>query len=131
MKHLNRNILATLSTISCKVLHAPPNLNFIISKSFQNYSGNRARRSRSRSQALDLDTVSSSELDLSVDLQLRDHGGSLEVMEMESSSCQTLLQPASASSSKAEFKPKGILKNSKTSENFRLGHEILKLSSDT
>ena len=75
--------------------------------------------------------MSSSELDLSVDLQLRDHGGSLEVMEMESSSCQTLLQPASASSSKADFKPKGILKNSKTSENFRLGHEILKLTSDT
>ena len=80
--------------------------------------GHRSRRSR-RNQALDLDTVSSSELDLSVDLQLRE-AGSMEAMEMEaaSSSCQTLLQP-SASSSKAEFKPKGILKNSKTSENFR------------
>ena len=62
--------------------------------------------------------MSSSELDLSVDLQLHE-AGSMEAMEMEaaSSSCQTLLQPPA--SNKAEFKPKGILKNSKTSENFR------------
>lgn len=71
-------------------------------------------RSRSRSMiptGRDLDTVSS-DLDLSVDLQLHE-------MTSATTSCQTLL-PSASSSTKVEFKPKGILKNSKTSENFRL-----------
>ena len=63
----------------------------------------------SRRTQLDLDTVAS-ELELSgAELQLGDTPAS--------ASCQTLLDGQTAS--KTEFKPKGILKNSKTSENFR------------
>ena len=69
----------------------------------------RARRRRARRSQLDLDTVAS-ELELSgAELQLGDPPAS--------ASCQTLLDGQTAS--KTEFKPKGILKNSKTSENFR------------
>ena len=53
----------------------------------------------------DLDTVSS---ELSVDLQLHELGS------VSAASCQTLLPHRPE-----PFKPKGILKNSKTSENFR------------
>merc|ERR1712155_248321 len=69
----------------------------------------RARRRRARRSQLDLDTVAS-ELELSqAELQLGDTPAS--------ASCQTLLDGQTASTT--EFKPKGILKNSKTSENFR------------
>ena len=82
------------------------------------YLGHRSR-SRPRHQARDLDTVSS-ELDLSVDLQLHESAAAA------SSSCQTLL-----TSTKSEFKPKGILKNSRTSENFRLRQNIINIFHQT
>ena len=77
-------------------------------------------RARSRPHHPALDTVSS-DLELSVDLQLvhqSDHQLLDSAAAVSSSSCQTLL-------AKSEFKPKGILKNSRTSENFRLVQNIL------
>ena len=78
---------------------------FISIKIYQSYWSTTRRRSSRVS--LDLDTVSSDSL--SGDVMLQE-------METATSSCQTL------ASAKTEFKPKGILKNSRTSENFRFVH---------
>ena len=69
---------------------------FISIKVYQSYWPVSSRRPVGR----DLDTVSS-EMELSADFSA-------------AASCQTL-----ASATRSELKPKGILKNSRTSENFR------------
>ena len=81
---------------------------FISIKIYQSYWSTTRRRSSRAS--LDLDTVSSDSL--SGDVMLQE-------METATSSCQTL------ASAKTEFKPKGILKNSRTSENFRFVHILI------
>ena len=83
---------------------------FISIKVYQSYWSTARRRSSRAS--LDLDNVSSSNESLSGDFRLRE-------AETATSSCQTL------ASAKAEFKPKGILKNSRTSENFRFVHILI------
>ena len=83
---------------------------FISTKIYQSYWSSARRRSSRVS--LDLDTVSSSNESLTTDFRLRE-------AETATSSCQTL------ASAKTEFKPKGILKNSRTSENFRFAHILI------
>ena len=86
-------------------------------KVYQSYwPSSRPGRSHQQSSraSLDLDTVSS-EMELSADFTMQDSQDSQDCKAP--SSCQTF-----TSATRSELKPKGILKNSRTSENFRFVH---------